>query len=483
MSGNSECGCGSDNCPHKTSEVTLFDGNFNSITVPAGSSLNDVLLLLESYVTTSVSNLDINYTLDAYSACLGLDAGTYSFQQIIQAIINKLCATASDLTSLQEQVDNIDTNPSVNTNQVTLEDIVLPSCFAAFSGLTSTDLFNAILTEICNMDEITPVPQDEAYDNSDVLKAVSLGVARDFIYGLIDNKSYVYEEITPTTSPTSFSSAIEPIKAVVDGYLIHVVTQFPITFNANEDTYVNLAVDGSYVTYNGVVGFIPPAFPSTEHNLYMFTTDGAGVVSLSQNYTSNPLNPAPLGIDAVDTVNIVDGAVTSDKMDTIGSDTTAGHVAILQVSYNTKGRMIGSVSNMDLTGISDTDRIKYNTALNRFEPADATFIPAAGVIPKANGAGDNLDSSALSESINQIKSTKRIEIKPVGATEDVSDAILNVAAGAGAPGGILFPRLTHTEAGGLSLLNDGLVIYVTSTDATFTSVGFWGIEAGVWVKL
>ncbi|MHA2403982.1 MAG: hypothetical protein ACXADH_13385 [Candidatus Kariarchaeaceae archaeon] len=65
----------------------------------------------------------------------------------------------------------------------------------------------------------------------------------------------------------------------------------------------------------------------------------------------------------------------------------------------------------------------------------------------------------------------------------MSDAILNVAAGAGAPGGILFPRLTHTEAGGLSLLNDGLVIYVTSTDATFTSVGFWGIEAGVWVKL
>ncbi|MHA2403983.1 MAG: hypothetical protein ACXADH_13390, partial [Candidatus Kariarchaeaceae archaeon] len=85
---------------------------------------------------------------------------------------------------------------------------------------------------------------------------------------------------------------------------------------------------------------------------------------------------APLGIDAVDTVNIVDGAVTSDKMDTIGSDTTAGNVAILQVSYNTKGRMIGSVSNMDLTGIADGNRIKYNTALNRFEPADATFIPA-----------------------------------------------------------------------------------------------------------
>ncbi len=30
---------------------------------------------------------------------------------------------------------------------------------------------------------------------------------------------------------------------------------------------------------------------------------------------------------------------------------------------------------------------------------------------------------------------------------------------------------------------DGGIIYVTDTDATFTSVGFWGIEAGTPIKL
>ena len=48
--------------------------------------------------------------------------------------------------------------------------------------------------------------------------------------------------------------------------------------------------------------------------------------------------------------------------------------------------------------------------------------------------------------------------------------------------GVLMPRMTHTEAGAITGVN-GLVIYVTSTDATFTAVGFWGYEAGAWVKL
>jgi len=30
---------------------------------------------------------------------------------------------------------------------------------------------------------------------------------------------------------------------------------------------------------------------------------------------------------------------------------------------------------------------------------------------------------------------------------------------------------------------DGWIIYVTSTNGTFTSVGFWGRENGTWVKL
>jgi hypothetical protein len=48
--------------------------------------------------------------------------------------------------------------------------------------------------------------------------------------------------------------------------------------------------------------------------------------------------------------------------------------------------------------------------------------------------------------------------------------------------GLLLPRLTAAEASAVTGVN-GLMIYVTSTNGTFTSVGFWGYEGGVWVKL
>jgi len=44
------------------------------------------------------------------------------------------------------------------------------------------------------------------------------------------------------------------------------------------------------------------------------------------------------------------------------------------------------------------------------------------------------------------------------------------------------PKLTATEASALSSPTDGKLIYVSSTNGTFTSVGFWGREGGAWVK-
>lgn len=43
------------------------------------------------------------------------------------------------------------------------------------------------------------------------------------------------------------------------------------------------------------------------------------------------------------------------------------------------------------------------------------------------------------------------------------------------------PRLTAVEASALTAAN-GMFIYVTDTDATFTAAGFWGYDEGVWTK-
>jgi len=48
--------------------------------------------------------------------------------------------------------------------------------------------------------------------------------------------------------------------------------------------------------------------------------------------------------------------------------------------------------------------------------------------------------------------------------------------------GLLIPRMTAAQASAITALN-GLMLYVTDTNGTFTSVGFWGYEAGAWTKL
>ena len=48
--------------------------------------------------------------------------------------------------------------------------------------------------------------------------------------------------------------------------------------------------------------------------------------------------------------------------------------------------------------------------------------------------------------------------------------------------GLLLPRMTSTQASAITPVN-GLCLYVTDTNGTFTSIGFWGYEGGTWVKL
>jgi len=53
------CHC-SDNCPNKASDITTYDCNtLSAITIPCGSSLCDVLGLLELYVTNTASEVSV----------------------------------------------------------------------------------------------------------------------------------------------------------------------------------------------------------------------------------------------------------------------------------------------------------------------------------------------------------------------------------------------------------------------------------------
>lgn len=187
-SGNtlSSCGC-VDNCPTKTSEFT-FDGVFSSIPVPAGSTLNEVLLLMETFTMNSIGDLNINYELTDAN-CLGLVAGTYSYQQIIEAVIVYMCGLGVDVVNLQGDVSDLQNNNILEWNNIALingwtevNPVSNPAQYAVQNGLMylkgeieieESTVLNYIF---CNlpMYGATRVIETMAYEKSSTIGAVPL---------------------------------------------------------------------------------------------------------------------------------------------------------------------------------------------------------------------------------------------------------------------------------------------------------------------
>jgi hypothetical protein len=67
----------------------------------------------------------------------------------------------------------------------------------------------------------------------------------------------------------------------------------------------------------------------------------------------------------------------------------------------------------------------------------------------------------------------------VGTDSPDSSAALEISS---TTKGFLLSPMTAAQASAITP-TDGLMVYVNSTDTTFTSVGFWGYENGAWVKL
>jgi microcystin-dependent protein len=102
--GLTSCSC-HDNCPTQTSEI-FFDGTLNNITVPEGSTVNDVLILLEQFTLDTVNALNFEYTATGTN-CLGLPAGTYGYSQIFDAVNAALCSLQSDVANIQSDITDI----------------------------------------------------------------------------------------------------------------------------------------------------------------------------------------------------------------------------------------------------------------------------------------------------------------------------------------------------------------------------------------
>jgi hypothetical protein len=295
---------------------------------------------------------------------------------------------------------------------------------------------------------------------------------------ILDNNNFLYEHIMPVTSPTSFSVRVNPMRGVVENFLVIRKDLEELTVNPSKATYFYLSAGGYILRREVNLGDPPPITPNGSHILYKVESDGAGVVSVGALYEDNPFtSPPPLDANAVDTFNIIDGAVTTPKLADVGGGASLqGDTSLFVLSVNDKGQVTSWDFNIDIAGLSDGQILRYNSGSLVFENSDDVGISSANVIPVANPGGDGYIDSSLTEGAFQFTSEKNIEING-GPAENVAQAALNVVDGT-----VMLPRYTANDALLLSPIN-GTIIYVIDTNATFTSLGIWAVENLVWVKL
>lgn len=200
--------------------------------------------------------------------------------------------------------------------------------------------------------------------------------------------------------------------------------------------------------------------------------------------------------------NLIEGSLTYHSTIVNGNDcaidsANAHHGFIGNGDTN---RIQGSQSNFGFIGNGDTNICEghYSSVLNGqnmgvHSMAETTFgienvadtsgnenalVADDWLFTIGNGSGVKSNALTIQKSgftqINTTGFTNALvvaDVTPDGALDIVSTT-----------GSLILPRMTHTQAAALSTVN-GSIVYVTSTDGTFTSIGFWGYENGSWVKL
>ncbi|MFN7656323.1 MAG: hypothetical protein ACK5OW_00875 [bacterium] len=223
-------------------------------------------------------------------------------------------------------------------------------------------------------------------------------------------------------------------------------------------------------------------------NLAMYyDTSGAGYAvlrSLNYNSVSFGTHSSPYRIILGRDGNVY----TNDRLFVMLNDPIAAVTETVSVGRTTHG-VNGSTSSMVVLNITMGST---NSGLGLFAigatgqggtTGNATMnfkydpISYSGTV---NSANNNYYRVAIGKSPS---TDYRLEIS--GGTRIESDSYTTSAAVlelSSTTQGLLLPRMTSTQASAITAVN-GLILYVTDTNLTFTSVGFWGYENGSWVKL
>ena len=457
----------------------LFDGSFTNVQFNPDSTLNEILQEMENYFNSIVFTAADPVFVMANENCLHIPTGEYSYSQMLNLLMTKVCEF---IDSTEDFIENFD------TDGVGIATGINYGCLTSEIGSVDdlTKVLNFIFAKLCELINRMPATNytDALPDGTDgwivdpIIKP-NVVVPNKQVSSLLkmaDNKKYAVFE-TPIYSPSSLNITAKPVIGVFNGFVANRMENGIITLPTSKKVFVSLVSDGSLdVVQRDFIDPDPLDNKPDSMHLFKVTTDATGVTSYTPIAKTKPYDDPSftLADGSVTTSKLADGAVTGVKMEDVVTGSTKGHQSILQVTYDDKGRVTGAVSNIDLAGIADGDVLVYSASGNKFVAGQRRDVPEVGYIPVSDGT-DYIKSS-FKESATHIQAKKPIEIN-AGFMQNNSDAGLNVV-----DGYFLCPR-QNVATMALLTPEDGAIVYVTNTDATFTSVGFWGYENGTWKKL
>jgi hypothetical protein len=171
------------------------------------------------------------------------------------------------------------------------------------------------------------------------------------------------------------------------------------------------------------------------------------------------------GVTSVDSFNVNQAAsATLPGVVTTGTQTFAGNKTI-------NGDVILTSSNYYRGTVPSTVKSSYSG-----------FLVNATTNRNVAYSGNGLSSvnDLVSAYAAYTMSVDGLKIYAGGATSPHASAMVDIES---TTKGFLPPRMTATQASAISSPAEGLMVYVTNTNGTFTAKGWWGWNGAVWEKL
>lgn len=475
---------------------------FGSSTVQLfGPLATPATLLNDRYLSTGVFNLNIastvnGYTVDVINTHASADAAIKGTTTLSGNGVQGQSTTQAGVFGQGIDPGSIGVSGISPTNGVfgVASDVGYGVYGAASNGgAVGIGGFFEVKDDLTN--NVTPIVQLRRY--SDGVAAAGIGGSLDFITETSTGSSQISNEIISKWITATHASRY---------------SQLDITGVGNAVTGIIMSAYGS-----GVVGIgISSSYTATRlHVVDNSLTTGIGILASSSSLSSGSLMSLVVtgtaGTNLQKGLNIsLSGANSSASQTTYGlfvrnfhtgttptnigiySDVLGAEPAIYGVGDAGAGVYANAISGIPLQSVSSNN---YAASFQNGATATNSVVSTVKMISHSTGTAANgfggafefhtedassneLSNQLISKWIDVTHGTRTSEFSITGVTAATTETWLTI----GKSGYVKFRPMTVTEAGAIATA-EGLMVFVSNTDGTFTSVGLWIFQNGAWKAL